>query len=228
MVKLLREYIREILLTEVAKGPQDLPDHMRVEIKSAGDYFTVTLMGTVADPRLDDPTAKERRLGTLSAKHTGHEALCMGAYIIDWANVSSLIREEGWGPMLYDVAMEYATSKGSGLMSDRSDVSSDAFGVWQYYADQRGDVEKVQMDDVDDRLTPDITYDNCEQASVYADANLPGSTTSQSGEWHEEVDGPWDPRGKDILLNHPLSKMYKAKGTPTISELESLGKLEMK
>jgi hypothetical protein len=152
----------------------------------------------------------------------------MGAYIIDWANVSSLIREEGWGPMLYDVAMEYATSKGSGLMSDRSDVSSDAFGVWQYYADQRGDVEKVQMDDVDDRLTPDITYDNCEQASVYADANLPGSTTSQSGEWHEEVDGPWDPRGKDILLNHPLSKMYKAKGTPTISELESLGKLEMK
>ena len=188
MVKLLREYIREILLTEVAKGPQDLPDHMRVEIKSSGDYFTVTLMGTVADPRLDDPTAKERRLGTLSAKHTGHEALCMGAYII---------------------------------------VSSDAFNVWQYYADQRGDVEKVQMDDVDDRLTPDITYDNCEQASVYADANLPGSTTSQSGEWHEEVDGPWDPRGKDILLNHPLSKMYKAKGTPTMDQLNALGKLEM-
>jgi hypothetical protein len=110
-------------------------------------------------------------------------------------------------------------------MADRTAVSSEAFNVWQYYADQRGDVEKFQMDDAEDNLTPGVAADNCGQASVYADPNLPGSTTRHRSKWNEEVDGPWDPRGKDILLKHPLSKMYRSKGTPKMKQLKDLGKL---
>lgn len=45
--------------------------------------------------------------------------------------------QEGWGPFLYDIAMEYATLHGNGLMADRDHVSYDARRVWDVYYNHR-------------------------------------------------------------------------------------------
>tara|TARA_Y100000296_G_scaffold86935_1_gene128745 strand:- start:2405 stop:3103 length:699 start_codon:yes stop_codon:yes gene_type:complete len=80
---------------------------------------------------------------------------------------------KGWGPLLYEVALEWASENGTGLMSDRTIVSNDALVVWGKYA-QRLDVDRKQMDVVhgiqgkeynDDveQLTPNYYFDDCDQ-----------------------------------------------------------------
>jgi len=51
----------------------------------------------------------------------------------------------GYGPKLYDVLMEAATEKGAMLTSDRSMVSGDAKNVWEYYFNNRPDVQKTPL-----------------------------------------------------------------------------------
>lgn len=50
----------------------------------------------------------------------------------------------GWGPLLYDIAMELASRYGGGLMSDRESVSPDACRLWRHYldAERRPDVQR--------------------------------------------------------------------------------------
>ena len=53
----------------------------------------------------------------------------------------------GWGPMLYDVLMEYLfLEHNSGLVADRERVSGDAIGIWDFYFNRRSDVDKVPLD----------------------------------------------------------------------------------
>ena len=55
--------------------------------------------------------------------------------------VSNVEAEGGFGPLLYDIAMEMVFLKGdAGLMADRRSVSSDARKVWKTYFEERGDV----------------------------------------------------------------------------------------
>ncbi len=103
---------------------------------------------------------------------------CMNAYAIGLSGAS-----HGYGPLLYDIAMEVATIKGGGLVSDRTIVSNtekdedgnpvlDADGkpvdggaleVWKHYYWKRdsadgegGDVEVIQLDNefLDDYIIP--------------------------------------------------------------------------
>mgnify|MGYP003659556695 CR=1 FL=1 len=55
-------------------------------------------------------------------------------------NVVGVQAKEGWGPLLYDLAMEYATSQGGWLTAHKegtglASVSGDALRVWQHYFD---------------------------------------------------------------------------------------------
>ena len=70
--------------------------------------------------------------------------------------------KEGFGPLLYDIAIEWATQNGGGLISDRSSVSDDAQAVWSYYERNRDDVTAHQLDDLENTLTPE-DEDNCDQ-----------------------------------------------------------------
>lgn len=217
-MRLLREYIRA-LLTEVAKGPADL-EHVKgslIRIRNGGDNFEVALYQN-ADP---EKNWTGQLMGVVAANSYSPDPPCGGAYMVSWAQVEDPFQAEGWGPMLYDIAMELATMAGSGLIADRSVVSPYAFNVWKYYADSRGDVEKVQLDDKEGRLTPADTEDDCDQHVAYS-----GRGTDYF--WEPEVrDEEWDPHGKDVLLKHPLSKMYRSMGMPTISALENMGKIIM-
>ena len=76
--------------------------------------------------------------------------------------VSHSSATQGWGPLLYDLAMELATERGGGLIADRSSVSGEAQAVWNYYMANRGDVTGIQLDDLDNTLTPE-DEDNCDQ-----------------------------------------------------------------
>ena len=89
----------------------------------------------------------------------------------------------GWGPILYDIAMEWAATNGDGLIADRNSVSNEAWDVWDYYLQNRKDVQPHQLDDLENTLTPEDP-DNCDQ-EVAAD--------------------PGDKRG---LEKSPISKYY--------------------
>ena len=101
----------------------------------------------------------------------------------------------GWGPMLYDVAMEFASLNGGGLISDRGGVSPSARKVWAYYMNSRSDVTAHQLDDPDNTLTPE-EEDNCNQ--VVAGFDIEGPDTYSP----REVDVDW--------VKSPLSKRYTA------------------
>ena len=53
----------------------------------------------------------------------------------------------GWGPMLYELAIEHATTNGKGLIADPREMSPDAIGVFTKYI-HRTDVQKTPLPDV--------------------------------------------------------------------------------
>ena len=222
-MKHLRQYIRQILLTEAMKTEIDLPDDIGVEIydykKSAAyiGYCEIDKNGNYVrslSPGLETaentifaknptPLPEEFRhpsgiYGTISIEplRDWGDPDCDGAWII----VNS-VATPGYGPLLYDVAMEWATLYGSGLVSDRYNVSDAARGVWAKYA-ARTDVDKFQCDDEDNTLTR-VNRDNLEQAA--ARIKYPGPPNSD-------------------FVKSPLSKRY-SKSPTRINSLKSLGKL---
>ena len=88
--------------------------------------------------------------------------------------IASTKATRGWGPLLYEVVLEWTSQEGrAGLMADRRGVSDYAVAVWDKYLD-RGDVDKKQLD-IDaqgaeqfntQQLTPDDPEDDCIQKSA--------------------------------------------------------------
>ena len=203
-MNLLRECIRE-LLTEAAKGPQDLPAGCFIKIEP--DPYGAAITYVEADGY---PVGRGRTAGAehwpwgevIIEKIAPEDGLgfCAGAWMIGSTHATS-----GWGPMLYDVAMEYATMKGGGLVSDRGAVSPSARKVWDYYLNSRGDVTVHQLDDLQNTLTPE-EEDNCQQKIA---------TYNTTGDLPKNVD--W--------VKSPLSKRY-TKDPETIIALKLAGKLK--
>jgi len=52
---------------------------------------------------------------------------------------------KGYGPLIYDIMIEEITANGGYAVSDRKNVSPDAFGVWKYYYFKRPDVTQVPL-----------------------------------------------------------------------------------
>ena len=104
----------------------------------------------------------------------------------------------GWGPLLYDVAIELATIHANGLIPDRYSVSREANNVWDYYMNQRSDVIKVQLDNLEDSFK-DGPDNDC-------DHNI-GDIANGGVAW----------------LDSSMSKKYSKEPT-TINMLKKLGK----
>ena len=198
-MRLLREYIRE-LLTEAAKGPADLPDGVYVGIKSGGN--NVYVYYSQADgKRLAELSPPVGRVVVSKPGRSPHSAQNPGSCLGSWQVFSSQV-SDGWGPLLYDVAMEVVGD--AGLMADRNSLSDDAYNVWQYYMNSRPDVVKKQLDDPENTLTPE-EEDNCD------------IETARQGR-------PLWQMGEEELRDSPVMKVY-TKGPTTIQELESMGRL---
>tara|TARA_Y100001970_G_C14136031_1_gene804313 strand:- start:155 stop:1471 length:1317 start_codon:yes stop_codon:yes gene_type:complete len=81
--------------------------------------------------------------GTLHV-HRGRNEPYEDVYIIQSSKA-----KDGFGPLLYDVALEIAGK--SGLKPDVLEVSDDAAAVWKYYDEQREDVDsKMLVSSIDD------------------------------------------------------------------------------
>lgn len=140
-----------------------------------------------------------------------HDGPCYDSWLVVGASAS-----HGWGPLLYEVAIEIASRKHGGLMPDRGSVSQYAIAVWEKY-NSRQDIEKKQADlfippmrkyqtkpqydpKLYKQLTPDYEFDDCDQ-------------TSAVGNYETK----WD--------KSPLSKVYRKNNTETIDALMAIDRL---
>ena len=135
------------------------------------------------------------------------EGPCFGGWTVIGAEA-----RKGWGPLLYEVAIEYASQNGGGLTSDRFSVSRHAQAVWDKYAN-RGDVDAQQMDTNHDpsasgakvnttvpQLTPDNKSDDCDQARAIS---------KDGPDWHK----------------NSTTRMYKKDNPEVMQALKSAGRL---
>ena len=184
-MKLLREAIRKLILQEGMITVDELPEDVIIRIRELSGR-SARIQYAWFDDRLQKlfPTGIFSREDPVKKEYPN----CWGTILIEkdvngipvW-QVTSSTAGQGYGPLLYDIAMEYATQNGLGLMSDRSSVSEDEDGavhVWDYYLANRdgNDVTAHQMDDQANTLT-DSYDDNVNQR--IAKQFAPG------GKWHE-------------------------------------------
>ena len=185
---LLRGLIRETLLTEAAMTP--------VRASELGIRFQVRKYAYHAAIYAH----KEGRDGPVAILEAGSRTgdPCAGA----WAIAYSHSRIDGLGPLMYDLMIDVISP--NPLAPDRGVVSRDAKRVWDYYLTRRDDIEAIQLDDLDNTLTPEED-DNCLQVSA-------------TDRKHGEVD--W--------TSSSLSKAYRRKGgiRPTFDELDRLGLID--
>ena len=154
-MKLLREYIRELLKESAIH--QSIEKYIKIA-KNEGMWITLKDHGNGGVVYIQN---REMHYGSVSWRQpnaTMHGP-CLGGMIITQAEAQG-----GYGPLLYDIAIEYS----GGLIPDRLSVSREARRVWQYYDNRRPDVFKTQLDDMFNRLTPE-EQDNCEDESAMDD-----------------------------------------------------------
>lgn len=116
--------------------PDDLPPEVVI-------FLVQERWGGKAEYRSVDPKQKSPIQGTIIWNRIGPGKPFSVIMVKDTT--------QGFGPLLYDIAMESAGEHG--LMADRLNVSDDALRIWQYYDVKRPDVEKVQMDLNKDKST---------------------------------------------------------------------------
>lgn len=121
----LRELIREAMITNLSDG-------MKVIIENEGRSITINLVET------GKPKAHGPGFITLQKKQV-HDGTI-------WEVVNSGARR-GYGPLLYDLAMEYVAGRlgDLGITPDTTTVSSEAQGVWRFYLEKRSDVEHESL-----------------------------------------------------------------------------------
>ena len=193
----LRRIIREALLTEAAITPEGAE---RRGITFKVDIFRGNIEITVI--RGDDDTAV---VGQLHADEMrkGCSPDKKRAWVINKSNTSI----NGLGPLMYDLMIDLVHP--APLASDRLLVKPAAKNVWDYYMDveKRPDIEALQLDNLEDELTPGFEDDNCDQNS----AENWAFTDRQ--EWYDSS----------------LSKAYRREGggTPTLDALEGLGIIDI-
>ncbi len=155
----LRFLIRKRILAESAKKPDDFP---------AG--LSVVVFPGVGRQKIAKYEWKGSGISPVAGEIVWRESFKGPNEII--ASKAT----KGWGPLLYDIAMELAGPKG--VMPDQEKVSTYASAVWSFYNFSRPDVQSTNV-------------------------SSPGRS-----------------------FGSPLSKSYRVVGTPTISKLQSLGKIK--
>ena len=174
---LILEVMNEQVLQEAAKGPQDLPDDVYVRVFEWQRRIFVMFTdedGSQIYPTDMDTDEDNPVYGDVSFfEEDPNDYPCDGSSIIAVSEVA-----DGWGPFLYDIAMEIATTRTNGLTPDRSSVSDEAADVWDFYSKNRPDVKIHQMDNESNDLTSE-EGDNCGQSRAREDGDWEESPLSK-------------------------------------------------
>ena len=199
-MKLLRETIRNIILE--GRGMfthKDLPPRACITCAKSnyggGWWITYSYYGEDGTPGFDLDTEGDNKEGIVvedergwpiygSIKvgeiERGRRGNCDGALKVSFVEAS-----DGWGPLLYDCAIEWATMKAGGLIPDRVAVSDEARDVWDYYMNNRPDVHAKQLDNEKDSFD-NGPQDDCDQSVA---RQVPGAKEDYnapldfSGDW---------------------------------------------
>lgn len=197
-----RKYLQEDeVLEEAMKTPDDLPEDTFVCIQMRGEkYFKVFYCDSEGKQNFPYSPSGIYGVIKIAKRDQGPDfdgGNCLETMVVAMTEETA----NGWGPLLYDIAIEWSSKIANGLTPDRSTVSRSAYAVWKKYLNDRPDVVKDQLDNLENKLT-DTDADNCGQdaAMHYSQEN-----------WHKD----------------PLSKVYRKKPT-TIKKLESIGKIFIK
>ena len=189
--QIINEELGSVLM-EAAVGPEELPEDVFIKIDQISeDEIQISY---VED---DGSSAGYGSMTVDTVVPLDSDFPCLKAMMV--AHVKA---KKGYGPLLYDVAMEIATMKAGGLVADRTIVSDDAYDVWEYYVENRSDVKIIQLDNPEGELTPDFMDDDCLQTTSYERAK------KNNTNWYDE----------------PLSRLYRKEPT-NMETLEELGLL---
>ena len=198
-MKLLREYIRELLTESVHPKIMEMID----ALETAKGYVEILPDRVI----VWEPTENNPRRWVAMVAYETTAGLRVGRCGRAGSVVQSANARTGMGPLAYDVAIE--ATEGLGLISDRTTVSPAARAVWDYYLNNRPDVEAVQLDDPFNSLTPE-DEDNCDQEVAGGGHSFYGGDKDFGSGW----------------VKSPLSKLYKKSGTPVMDELRKRGMLK--
>ena len=154
-MKHLRKYIRNILLEGIKAGEMSELCLYKSKVSMPyGMHFRYGEQYILFHPEFIDaaigPHGKR-------ADATGHKALANNSGLLammqlvppldECNDVSGVVKlaaaRPGWGPTMYDIVM---TDQPNGIMADRVEVSDDAYGVWDYYRENRKDVDYKTLD----------------------------------------------------------------------------------
>ena len=179
-------------MTESANSIKDLTEFMDIKVEKRQTRIKISL--------LEDST----KIGSITVRTIGYG--CSGA----WGVISAYSRK-GWGPFLYDLAMEYAGD--NGLTCDRLTVSPEAAAVWKFYLSRRSDIITKQLDQYrGEKLTPDDESDDCMQGTF--------------DDWTYSYERPRDENYWADFKEHWSTKAYiKTTGTPMLDKLRMLGRI---
>ena len=206
-MKLLRETVRNIFLTEsmhpkisnlcaFVEKSDKLEIHMVME---DSDYLEIKLINGEYEDGMPNV------VGHLETFQDKKNLPCLGGFEILWSSV-----EGGFGPLLYDLAMEYATEYGGGLMCDRRNVSSAAYQIWDKYLNLRCKPDKfgkctsadIQIKQLDTSTYPktETPFDDCEDISSFE--HWKDTKTAADSYDQDEFVEHW------FSNSDPLSKVY--------------------
>lgn len=202
---------RKSLLMEKMRGIEELPAFAFVRVSNSNDSTEVQGAIEIAyvdknrkalDPhRSDYPGDKNSGvvphgavyIAPSNSLHSNPKNVARGVWEVYQSRALP-----GYGPLLYDIAIEIASMKGIGLTADRHLVSSHAKKIWYYYMNNRRDVKHSQLDNINNELTK-VQSDNIIQSSAEKD--------------------------QENWVDSPLSKVYNKKPPSTISDLRQARKL---
>lgn len=202
-MKKLMEGWRRFVLNEGVGTAESLPENVGVFIdtEQSPDEIGFSFV-EMSDGSPSDQPYGEVRISNMATQDSEWVGNCLDGWVVSFAKT-----DNGWAPLLYDVAIEWASmrSTGAGLAPDRSKVDDETYSVWEQYMESRPDVEVQQLDDMDNSLTSD-EGDNCAQNAAVSAAATRDSNWSQT----------------------PISKLYSKKSPATIEKLQALGRLIFK
>lgn len=180
-----------------AKQPKDLSPERFVAIRkdaiSDGPILEITIRIAERTSGTTALTGKEslddlKRLGILCGVDSVSDRASISQIKVAvgdeaWVVLNSDAAEAGWGPFLYDIAMELATLAKAGLRSHDMNVSEDALRVWNFYSSKRPDVSKRKLPR---RLKPKLK----DESLQFMYQKTPDSIVHElkrMGKWKEQI-----------------------------------------
>lgn len=161
MKSILREYIKLSLLKEAAQQPTGLalgiyqknsddrqlvlwdPNELLKLVTAYKEKHKINYLPKSAYVEFLDILDKWI-VGTLTLAPQDNENHWHGSEVVASA------AKKGFGPAMYDIAMNVAGT----IYSDRTSVSSSAKNIWHHYYSDRGDVKVLPFDDIKNPKTP--------------------------------------------------------------------------